>query len=245
MSPSTPLPAPLADSATLQARALTRRWRDAPAAEVLRAVVDEEFAGRAALLSSFGAESAVALHLLSEVAPETPVLFLDTGMHFGQTLSHRDALIRRLGLRDVRVIASGEAAAEDPRGDLWRRDADACCTLRKVRPLAQALPAFDCLIGGRKRFHGQGRARLPLFEAVDGQVRLNLLADWDEARLGAYRRAHDLPAHPLAAAGYRSIGCWPCSQPAQEADASVRAGRWAGQSKTECGIHLPTRRDAA
>lgn len=240
-----PAASPKPADAPSRARDLTRRWRGAPTADVLQATVREAFPGRTAMLSSFGAESAVALHLLAQVAPDTPVLFLDTGMHFGQTLGHRDALARRLGLTQVRVISSAETSRLDPANDLWRRDADACCDLRKVRPLAQALPGFDCLIGGRKRFHGEGRARLPLFEAVDGQVRLNLLADWDAARLEAYRLAHDLPAHPLAAAGYRSIGCWPCSQPSQEADASVRAGRWAGQSKTECGIHLPTRRAAA
>ena len=224
-----------------QVRQLDALWRDAPATEVLRHAVVEAFPGRVALLSSFGAEAAVALHLLATVAPETPVLFLDTGMHFGQTAGHRDRLVARLGLRDVRTIAPADADAVDPRGDLWARDPDACCDLRKVRPLAAALPAFDCLVGGRKRFHGAGRARLPLFELVDGQVRLNLLADWDGARLEAYRLAHDLPAHPLAAQGFRSIGCWPCSRPADDGDADVRAGRWAGRAKTECGIHLPRR----
>ena len=230
-----------ASAAAAQVAGLNAAWRDAPTPEVLRHAVVEAFPGRIALLSSFGAEAAVALHLLSEVAPHTPVLFLDTGMHFGQTPPYRDALVARLGLADVRTVGPADAAAADPRGDLWRRDPDACCDLRKVRPLAQATPGFDCLIGGRKRFHGAGRARLPLYELTDGQVRLNLLADWDGERLEAYRRLHDLPRHPLAAQGYRSIGCWPCSQPSGEADAGVRDGRWAGQAKTECGIHLPRR----
>lgn len=237
LAPSPPaVQAPLAE----RVRALDARWRDAPTAEVLRAVVEREFPGRTALLSSFGAESAVALHLLAQVDPATPVLFLDTAMHFGQTAAHRDALVARLGLTDVRTIAPAapEVAVADPRSDLWRRDPDACCDLRKVRPLSAALPGFDCVIGGRKRFHGAGRARLPLFELTDGQVRLNLLADWDGARLEAYRLAHDLPAHPLVAQGFRSIGCWPCSRPADEGE-GVRDGRWAGQAKTECGIHLP------
>ncbi len=235
-----PVPPPPADAAS-RVRALDAAWRDAPAAEVLRHAVREAFPGRIAMLSSFGAEAAVALHLLSEAAPQTPVLFLDTGMHFGQTAAHRDALAARLGLVDVRVIAPAGAAAADPRGDLWRTDPDACCDLRKVRPLAAALPGFDCLIGGRKRFHGEGRARLPLYDLVDGQVRLNLLADWDAARLEAHRRAHDLPQHPLVAQGFRSIGCWPCSRPGEAGDAGVRDGRWAGREKTECGIHLPRR----
>ena len=242
------MPDPLATERTAasppaadRVRQLNVLWRDAPAEDVLRHVVCEAFPGRVAMLSSFGAEAAVALHILARVAPETPVLFLDTGMHFGQTLPHRDALAARLGLTDVRTVAPADAAAVDPRGDLWRSDPDACCDLRKVRPLAAALPGFDCLVGGRKRFHGAGRARLPLYELTDGQVRLNLLADWDGARLEAYRLAHDLPQHPLAAQGFRSIGCWPCSRPAEETDAGVRDGRWAGAAKTECGIHLPRR----
>lgn len=222
-------------------RGLNAVWRDAPTVEVLRHAVTGAFPGRIALLSSFGAEAAVALHLLSEVAADTPVLFLDTGMHFGQTLPHRDALTARLGLTDVRTIAPADVRAADPKGDLWSRDPDACCDLRKVRPLAEAMPGFDCLIGGRKRFHGGGRARLPLYEFTGGQVRLNLLADWDGERLGAYSRLHDLPQHPLVAQGYRSIGCWPCSQPSDGADGGVRDGRWAGSAKTECGIHPPRR----
>lgn len=236
-----PTPSDSADRAERRAHELNAAWRDAPTGEVLRHAVREAYPGRIALLSSFGAEAAVSLHLLSQIAPATPVLFLDTGMHFGQTLPHRDALAARLGLTDVRSIGPADAAAVDPRGDLWSRDPDGCCDLRKVRPLAAAAPGFDCLIGGRKRFHGAGRTRLPLYEALDGQVRLNLLADWDGARLEGYRRLHDLPQHPLAAQGYRSIGCWPCSRPAEEADAGVRDGRWSGAAKTECGIHLPRR----
>lgn len=241
-----PLPASPVIEAALEARVreLNAVWRDAPAEEVLRHAVTEAFPGRIALLSSFGAEAAVALHLLSRTAPDTPVLFLDTGMHFGQTAPYRDALTARLGLTDVRAISPEGVEAHDPRGDLWRTDPDACCDLRKVRPLAAALPGFDCLIGGRKRFHGAGRARLPLYEVTDGQARLNLLADWDGARLEAYRRAHDLPQHPLVEQGFRSIGCWPCSRPAEAEDAGVRDGRWAGRAKTECGIHLPRRASA-
>ena len=224
-----------------RARELNATWRDAPTPEVLRHAVREAFPGRIALLSSFGAEAAVALHLLAQADSATPVLFLDTGMHFGQTLPYRDALVSRLGLTDVRTLGPGDVSGADPKGDLWRRDPDACCDLRKVRPLAAAMPGFDCLVGGRKRFHGGGRARLPLYEVVDGQVRLNLLADWDGERLEAYRRRHDLPQHPLVQSGFRSIGCWPCSRPVEDAGEGVRDGRWAGQAKTECGIHLPQR----
>jgi phosphoadenylyl-sulfate reductase (thioredoxin) len=221
-----------------KARALNEELRDADSATILKRTL-EAFPGRVAMLSSFGAEAAVPLHLVAQAAPDTPVLFLDTDRHFGQTLPYRDQLVAQLGLTDVRSLKPENAKAVDPKGDLWRTDADLCCTLRKVKPLAAVKPQFDVLITGRKRFHGAGRLRLPLFEVLDGQIRLNLLANWAPAEVEAYFEAHALPRHPLVQAGYRSIGCWPCTQPSADADEDVRGGRWAGSEKVECGIHLP------
>ena len=216
-----PLPSPsLAD----RVAQLNARWRGGDTAEVLRAAVCDEFPGRTALLSSFGAEAAVTLHLLAAVAPDTPVLFLDTGMHFGQTPAYRDDLVARLGLTDVRALAPVGAAEADPRGDLWRRDSDACCDLRKVRPLAEAAPGFDCLIGGRKRFHGGDRARLPLFELTDGQVRLNILAEWDADRLEAYRaRARPARAPPCRPGASAPSAAGPAPSRARRTRACGRA----------------------
>lgn len=221
-----------------QAGRLNARFDGVASLDVLRAVASE-FAGRIALLSSFGAEAAVPLHLLSQVAPATPVLFLETQRHFGQTAGYRDALVRRLGLTDLRILTPDAAAAEalDARGDLWRSDPDACCGLRKVDPLAAALPEFDLLITGRKRHHGADRVALPLFETIDGLLRLNLLAEWSEADVADHLARHDLPRHPLVEQGFASIGCWPCTRPSE----AGRTGRWAGQAKTECGIHLSSR----
>jgi phosphoadenosine phosphosulfate reductase len=221
-----------------KARRLNAELRDASAEEILSVVIGREFQGRVALLTSFGAESAVGLHMLSKVAPDTPVLFLDTERHFEPTLQYRDRLTERLGLTDVRSLKPDRAEREDPDGDLWRTDADLCCEVRKVRPLQTALTGFDALITGRKRFHGGLRVRLPVFEIVDGTMRVNPFANWSAQDVDGYYAAHSLERHPLVDGGYRSIGCWPCTQPAAR-DQDARSGRWSGLEKTECGIHLP------
>jgi phosphoadenosine phosphosulfate reductase len=198
----------------------------------------ETFGPRLALVSSFGAESAVLLHLASRIDPDIPVLFLDTGMLFAQTLDYRRELTSQLGLTDVRDLRPrfDDLALGDPNADLWQRDTDACCHIRKVLPLDAALDGFEAWITGRKRFHGGQRLRLPVVEEAEGRIKFNPLANWTKVELDAYAEAHDLPAHPLVAAGFPSIGCWPCTD--QVADgADARSGRWAGSQKNECGIH--------
>lgn len=205
---------------------------------ILEAAV-ESFGDRLALVSSFGAESAVLLDIAAKVKPDIPVLFLDTGMLFGQTLDYRKQLAERLGLTNVRDLRPqyNDLATSDPQANLWQRDTDACCHIRKVLPLDRALVEFEAWITGRKRFHGGDRINLPVVEHADGKVKFNPLANWGKADLDAYAAAHDLPAHPLVAQGFPSIGCWPCTAPAEEGE-DVRAGRWKGMDKTECGIHL-------
>ena len=207
-----------------------------------RAVVEaavEAFGTRLALVSSFGAESAILLHMVAEVAPATPVLFLETGMLFGQTLDYRRNLVARLGLTDVRDLRPNyqDLAVADPQSKLHQTDTDACCEVRKVRPLDRALLDFDGWITGRKRFHGGDRLSLSMVEEAGTQIKFNPLANWGKDELDGYMAAHDLPAHPLVAQGFPSIGCWPCTNPVEEGQ-DVRAGRWAGQDKTECGIHV-------
>lgn len=225
-----------------QARALNAELRGAPAETVLSVVLAREFPGKVAVLSSFGAEAAVSLHLVAQLDPSTPVLFLETDRHFAQTLQYRDELTARLGLADVRTIEPVEAAAADPGGDLWRSDPNRCCAVRKVQPLANAASGFAALVTGRKRMQGGERVRLPVFEVANGQIKVNPLANWTTAEVDAYYRRHDLPRHPLVAQGFPSIGCWPCTSPSDSLD--TRAGRWPGSDKTECGIHLPRRRVA-
>jgi phosphoadenosine phosphosulfate reductase len=199
----------------------------------------EAFGDKLALVSSFGAESAVLLHMAAQLKPDMPVLFLDTGMLFGQTLDYRKNLAARLGLTDVRDLRPlyTDLATADPQSKLWQTDTDACCHVRKVLPLDRAIADFDAWITGRKRFHGGERLSLPVVEQADGKVKFNPLANWGKAELDAYMAEHDLPAHPLVAQGFPSIGCWPCTRPVEEGE-DVRAGRWAGQDKTECGIHV-------
>jgi len=207
-----------------------------------RTVLEEAVAtlgDKLALVSSFGAESAVLLHLVSRVKPDMPVLFLDTGMLFGQTLDYRRQLAALLGLTEVRDLrpAYHDLATGDPNAKLWQTDTDACCEIRKVIPLDKALAGFDGWITGRKRFHGGARLSLPVVEEAGHQLKFNPLANWAKEDLDAYMAEYDLPAHPLVAQGFPSIGCWPCTKPVEDGQ-DVRAGRWAGSDKTECGIHV-------
>jgi len=197
------------------------------------------FGDKLALVSSFGAESVVLLHLASQVSKDIPVLFLDTGHLFGQTLDYRKTLSAKLGLTDVRDLrpAYQDLATADPKNNLWQTDTDGCCRIRKVLPLDRALADFQGWITGRKRFHGGARLSLPVVEESDGKIKFNPLANWGKAELDAYMAEHDLPAHPLVAQGFPSIGCWPCTKPVDNPE-DVRSGRWAGSQKTECGIHL-------
>ena len=229
--------ASLSGSGSLAAR-LDAELRDAHPLTILRKAY-ETFGGKLALVSSFGAESAVLLHLASRVAPSIPVLFLDTGMLFGQTLDYRRQLAAQLALTDVRDLrpAFADLAVNDSKSDLWRTDIDGCCHIRKVLPLDRALSGFDGWITGRKRFHGGDRLRLAVVEEAEGKIKFNPLANWSKAELDAYIAQYHLPAHPLVAQGFPSVGCWPCTKPAEEGQ-DVRAGRWAGQDKTECGIHV-------
>ena len=225
------------DAPELLVEALNARLRDAHPLEIIRAA-HAMMGDRLALVSSFGAESAVLLHLAAQVDPAIPVMFLDTGMLFAQTLDYRRNLAAKLGLTDVRDLRPRfeDLATGDPDATLWQSDTDACCNIRKVIPLDRALAGFDGWLTGRKRFHGGDRLRLPVVEQADHQLKFNPLANWSKADLDAYVAEHDLPAHPLVAAGFPSIGCWPCTAPVEDGG-DVRAGRWAGSQKTECGIH--------
>lgn len=208
---------------------------------LLRTLIRQEFAGRIAVVSSFGAESAVLLHLVAAIDPTIPVLFLNTGKLFGETLRYRDRLQDVLGLTDLRAIGPHpeDRAARDPQGDLWAKDPDACCNFRKTVPLARAMEGFDAWITGRKRFQTESRASMDRIEMVGARYRINPLADWSQADLDRYMVEHHLPAHPLVRDGYLSIGCMSCTSRVAEGE-DARSGRWRGQDKTECGIHVDT-----
>lgn len=215
--------------------------------DVLRDLLCRVFPRQVALVSSFGTESAVLLHMVAGIDKAAPVVFLDTGKLFPETLRYRDTLVDRLGLLDVRSVQpdARALAMADPKGTLWQTDPDVCCWQRKVEPLDEALAGFPAWITGRKRFQGGMRTALPLIEREpDGRVKVNPLVSWNAEQLNRYMTEHDLPRHPLEAQGYRSIGCAPCTRPTAPG-ADPRAGRWAGHNKTECGIHSPNATNAA
>ncbi|MDR2858299.1 MAG: phosphoadenylyl-sulfate reductase [Novosphingobium sp.] len=227
---------------------LDRMFRGSDTLEMLAGVLTSGLAGDVAVVSSFGAESAVLLHLVSRVAPGIPVLFLETGKHFPETPAYRDLLIRRLGLTNVIDLTPDpdDLAGKDASGLRWSYDPDGCCEIRKVKPLAEALAGYDSSITGRKAFQSSTRANLPRFEIdgsdVQGRLKINPLIDWSAGDIAAYFAKFDLPPHPLVAEGYPSIGCSPCTSKVAEGE-DPRSGRWRGWDKTECGIHIPGQPD--
>lgn len=219
--------------------ALNARFIGDPAAALAHALGGA--LGPVALVSSFGAESAILLHMAAQIDRAVPVIFLDTQLLFPETLAYHESLVTLLGLSDVRRIHPDrtEAFVQDPDLALHAADPDACCALRKARPLARALQGFEGWITGRKRFQSGTRSALPVFERdpAAARIKINPLATTSPADLRAYMDLHALPRHPLLARGYPSIGCAPCTS-ATRADEDPRAGRWRGKARTECGIHL-------
>ncbi|QFT80610.1 Phosphoadenosine phosphosulfate reductase [Roseovarius sp. THAF27] len=220
---------------------LNEWYRLNSATAVLRHALASPEAGKLALVSSFGAESVVLLHMISVLKRDTPVIFLDTEMLFAETLVYQQELAERLGLKDLRIIRpdTDAVARQDPNGTLHQSDTDACCTLRKTVPLQYALQGFDGWITGRKRYHGGDRAALDFFETEEstGRMKVNPLAHWTREDVQTYMEENRLPRHPLVAQGYPSIGCKPCTSRVAAGE-DARAGRWRGSDKSECGIHF-------
>ncbi|MXW87755.1 MAG: phosphoadenylyl-sulfate reductase [Boseongicola sp. SB0667_bin_21] len=234
-----PLEAPLAPPAE-RAAELNRRFAHHAAAEVLAHALHDPETGNAALVSSFGAEAVVLLHMASVIDRTTPVLFVDTEMLFPETLEYQREVARQLRLTDVRVIRPDRESVfrNDPGGNLHRRDPDACCHLRKTEPLRVALAGFDAWVTGRKRYQGGQRTELDFFEA-DGptRIKVNPLAHWSASDVQDYISNNRLPRHPLVARGFPSLGCLPCTTRVAPGE-DHRAGRWRGHDKVECGIHF-------
>lgn len=220
--------------------ALNGRYKHHSATAVLEHALKDDDLGRVALVSSFGAESVVLLHLVSVIAPETPVLFVDTRMLFQETLEYQRLLAESLNLCDIRTIRANPARLnfDDPDGTLHQFNTDACCGLRKVEPLERVLTKFDGWITGRKRFQNSDRGTIDFFENEgDIRIKVNPLAHWGREDLEEYIVNNNLPRHPLVAKGYPSIGCLPCTSQVKPGE-DPRSGRWRGQAKTECGIHF-------
>ncbi len=222
---------------TEKANALNARYRHHSATAVMQGALND--AGNIALVSSFGAESVVLLHMAAVLDKTTPVLFIDTEMLFTETLVYQTEVSERLGLQNLSIIRADNIAEIDPTGTLHKTDSDACCELRKTVPLQKSLTRFDGWITGRKRFQSGKRAKMEFFEVQDGanRIKVNPLAHWTPADVQAYMEENRLPRHPLVAKGYPSIGCQPCTSPVKAGE-NPRAGRWRDLSKDECGIHF-------
>jgi phosphoadenosine phosphosulfate reductase len=232
-APSQPAP-----TGGLAAEQLDRALRHASPSDIIAAALRAVGRDKLALVSSFGTESAAVLKVMADVDSAIPVIFLDTGWLFAETLAYRDTLIEVLGLTDVRSIKPSDQtlSREDPESNLWSRDPDACCLIRKVEPLARALQPFEAWINGRKRFQGGVRSAIPVVEQDGDRLKFNPFANVAREEIEAIFRNAKLPPHPLVASGFMSVGCIPCTS-RTAAGEDTRAGRWRGQGKTECGIH--------
>jgi len=219
---------------------LNTRYRHHGATAVLEHALKDADLGMVALVSSFGAESVVLLHLVSVIAPETPVLFIDTRMLFPETLEYQRKLAETLPLCDIRTIRAAQPRLdfEDPDNTLHQFNTDACCTIRKVAPLERALKDLDGWITGRKRYQGAAREAVQFFEAEgDIRIKVNPLAHWGRDDIDEYMVENRLPRRPLVAKGFASIGCAPCTTAVKPGE-NPRAGRWRNTEKVECGIHF-------
>jgi len=231
----------LAENLTHQAMDVLSRTAELLAVDFLTTMLQHEFKDEICVVSSFGAESAVLLHMVAQIDPTTPVIFLNTGKLFGETLRYRDRLQTLFGLTDVRSIGPHptDLAEKDSNEDLWQKNNDMCCHIRKNLPQERALKGFKAVLTGRKRFQTSQRGSMQRIEIDDeaaARLRINPLADFTLEDLQAYLEAHNLPKHPLVKDGYLSIGCMPCTDKVKEGD-DYRSGRWSEQDKEECGMH--------
>ena len=231
----------LAENLTHQAMDVLSRTAELSAIDFLTTMLQHEFKDEICVVSSFGAESAVLLHMVAQIDPTTPVIFLNTGKLFGETLRYRDRLQTLLGLTDVRSIGPHptDLAEKDSNEDLWQKNNDMCCHIRKNLPQERALKGFKAVLTGRKRFQTSQRGSMQRIEIDDeaaARLRINPLADFTLEDLQAYLETHNLPKHPLVKDGYLSIGCMPCTDKVKEGD-DYRSGRWSEQDKEECGMH--------
>lgn len=219
--------------------ALNGMFDEMDAVGVLRYAASDVLPGDVAIVSSFGADSAVLLHMVAQVDPSMPVYFLETGKHFPETLAYVETLKKQFGLINVHAIHPNpdDVKRFDPNGDLWETDPDSCCHIRKTEPLEPITEQYGGWVTGRKRYQTKERGVLPHFELTsDDRIKVNPLAHFTDADVIEYRQMHNLPEHPLYARGYKSIGCAPCTSVVAEGE-DPRAGRWRGLNKKECGIH--------
>lgn len=223
---------------------LNARLEGSTPREIVRWALEDSGLGRVAVAASFQAESTAILHMVSTVRPETPVLFLETGFHFAETLEFKERLTGMLGLNVVEL--RGELTVEEQEAELgprlYERDPARCCAIHKVRPLQRALGDHDAWITGLRRDSAPTRSEAPILDPyttdeAHEMLKINPVVAWSRREVWRYLKENDLPHHPLYDLGYASIGCAPCTRALFPGE-DERAGRWAGVDKVECGIHL-------
>ena len=237
MTAQSKIAVPLVSDATLN------HWLGLDGLSLMQEVLSSADTLRIAVTSSFGSESAVLLDLVAQVNKATPVIFVDTGRLFAATTDYRDHLTDHFGLTNVQTLKAPNLMVKnaDPEETLFETDPDACCHVRKVMPYAQAISQYDVLIGGRKRHHGDKRSELQTVELSGQHIKVNPLANFSAQDIETAFKDRNFPPHPLVEEGYSSLGCEPCTIKSCEAG-NVRAGRWKGRKKTECGIHFADKR---
>ncbi len=225
-------------TAPLDLEAVNRQLEQATPEDILRWTW-KRFQPDVLLTCSFQHDGVALAHMLRSIAPDVPVVFINTGFHFPETLAYRDEITQRFGLKLVELhpIMPREEFATHYGLDLYARDPDRCCHINKVEPLRRFLPGMRAWINGRRRDQATTRGAIRVVEAYqDGLCKVNPIAAWSSRDTFYYLERHGIPHHPLFEKGYTSIGCAPCTRPVVGGEGE-RAGRWAGQEKTECGLH--------
>ena len=235
------MPTLLADD---HVRDLNQRFETAAPEDIVRWALAEAGLGRIAIASAFQAEGTCLIHMATRVVPDVPILFLETGFHFAETLAFKERLTEQLGLNVVDLVGeyTVERQTEEFGPRLYERDPKLCCQLNKVAPFDRALRGFDAWLTSMRRDSAWTRRNTPIvsqteFEDGTTLVKVNPIAGWTRQQAWSYLKEHDLPHNPLYDLGFASIGCAPCTRMVFAGE-DERAGRWSGLLKTECGIHV-------
>ena len=217
---------------------LNLRFQEQEANEILYESINKFFLKKIVYVCSFGAESAVILHLISNISKDFPIIFLNTGKLFDETLNYRNDLIKLFNLTNIIEIypEKFDLTKHDANEVLWKADHNKCCEIRKVNPLKKALKPYTTWISGRKGYHSNERREKKVLEIVNSKFVLSPLINWSQNKITEYFESFNIPKHPLYKKGYLSIGCRNCTVTSSDSN-NVRSGRWSNTKKTECGIH--------
>ena len=219
-----------------------KKYSNLDSEKLLRIMIKDIFYKKIAVTSSFGAESAVILHLVSQIKKNIPVIFLNTEKLFSETLKYLETIKKKLKLNNIKIFKPDTDYLKkyDVNNDLYKTDPNLCCHIRKVLPLRKSMENYNAWINGRKRFHSTERSNLKKIEIINGLIKINPLVDWSFKKIKNYMINNNLPEHPIVAEGYKSIGCQPCTSKTKD---SIRDGRWSDSLKSECGIHVNEKED--